>query len=211
MNPRTADDATASPEQVLAFWFGAPPTSKPELDACMKRWFAGGADQDAAIAERFAATIDAAARRELGAWEKDARSRLALILLLDQFPRSVHRGTRLAFAQDSRALDLALSGMGTGLDRRLAPLERVFFYMPLQHAESVDVQEHAVAAFSRLAEEVDAPLLRDALAGAAKYARQHHDIIARFGRFPHRNAALGRRSTPAEAAYLAQGAPKFGQ
>jgi uncharacterized protein (DUF924 family) len=211
MKAGTIDNAEARPEDILAYWFAAPPASKPELDAAMKRWFGGGADQDATIARRFRATIDAAARGELEAWAANARSRLALILLLDQFPRSVHRRTQLAYAQDARALDLTLSGIDSGLDRQLAPLERMFFYMPMQHAESREIQERGVVEFARLAEEAPEGYLRNTLAGSADYAKQHRDIIARFGRFPHRNAALGRQSTAAEASYLAQDAPKFGQ
>lgn len=211
MSAGTIDTAEPSPEDILAYWFGRPPASKDELDEAMKRWFGGGAEQDAVIAARFGAAIAAAARGELDPWAADARSRLALILLLDQFPRSVHRRTRLAFAQDSRALDLTLGGIESGLDRQLGLLERMFFYMPLQHAESLEVQQRGVAEFARLAAEAPSGYLGSALAGSADYAKQHRDIIARFGRFPHRNATLGRPSTPAEASYLALDAPKFGQ
>ncbi|HSG66574.1 MAG TPA: DUF924 family protein [Gammaproteobacteria bacterium] len=210
MSAPTAEPA-AQPEAILAYWFGEPAQHEAEVDAHMRRWFGGGAGEDASLAERFGAAVAAASTGELDSWAVSARGRLALILLLDQFPRNLHRGTRLAFAQDAKALALTLTGIESGLDRMLTPLERMFFYMPMQHAESLEIQERGVLEFARLADTLPTSYLRNVLAGSADYAKQHRDIIARFGRFPHRNEALGRQSTPAEAAYLAQGAPKFGQ
>lgn len=206
-----ASRSLATVDEILGFWFGKPATTKAEIDICMKRWFAGGPDCDAVIEARYSDAMAAAARSELDDWSRTARGRLALILLLDQFPRSIHRGSHLAFAQDAAAIELVGTGIASGLDQTLVPLERMFFYMPLQHAESIEIQEQSVAVFTAFAESVTQPLLRKPIRDCAAYARQHRDIIAQFGRFPHRNEALGRENTPEEARYLAGGAPKFGQ
>ncbi len=198
-------------EDVLAFWFDSAPESAADIKACMKRWYGGGPELDAQIEARFGPLMAAAANSELTDWATSPRGRLGLILLLDQFPRSVYRSTAGAFAQDSLALELTLTGIAAGLDLRLDPLERLFFYMPLQHAESLEVQQQSVAAFEALAATHAEPFLRKALVGSADYARQHRDIIAQFGRFPHRNSVLGRGSAPEEARYLEQGGATFGQ
>ena len=130
------------------------------------------------------------------------RRRLALILLLDQFPRGIFRGGARAFSQDNRALALAVSGTQLGADAALDPVERVFFYMPMQHAESRELQEESVSAFRRLAAEGPADLTR-VFAQVAQRAEQHRMIIERFGRFPQRNRALHRVSTREEAEWLA--------
>jgi len=135
---------------------------------------------------------------------------LALILLLDQIPRNIYRGTSRAFAQDEKALNLAYEGMKTGADAGLTPIQRVFLYMPLQHCESPDVQEESVAAFRRLAAEAP-PEHRAVFEGCLHFAELHERIVKRFGRFPHRNRVLGRRSSEAEAAFLAAEAQTFGQ
>ena len=207
--PETAMPQTA--DSVLDFWFGSAPATASGLKASMKRWYAGGTALDTQIAIRFGDLIAAAAASRLGDWAGSARGRLALILLLDQFPRSVYRGTPRAFASDPAALALTVGGIESGLDRTLDFLERLFFYMPLQHAESPEIQQRSVVVFDALAEEATPGFVRDALAASADYARQHRDIIARFGRFPHRNGILERPSTPEEIAYLEDGAPTFGQ
>jgi uncharacterized protein (DUF924 family) len=133
-----------------------------------------------------------------------------LIILFDQVPRNAYRGTAAAFAFDRESLALAAEGMQLAADAALEPLERLFFYLPLEHAESMEAQEAAVAAFDRLVAEAP-PELREFCAYSAGFARQHRDIIARFGRFPHRNAVLGRASTAAELEWLAENAETFGQ
>ena len=130
--------------------------------------------------------------------------RLALILLLDQLPRNIHRGTPAAFAQDPLARDLCLKGLSIGADKSLSPLERVFFYLPLEHAESREQQARSVALFEALAAEQAGTPAQATFAGFADFARRHQVIIERFGRFPHRNDILGRTSTPEEAAFLQQ-------
>jgi uncharacterized protein (DUF924 family) len=152
-----------------------------------------------------------AASGRLSAWAATSEGRLALILLLDQFPRSLHRGTADAFAHDVQALALAREGIAAGADRELSPFARMFFYMPLQHAESLPLQQESLRMFRALAREPAPEHVRSALAEALRYAELHADIIARYGRFPHRNPSLGRASTAAEEAFLRGGGPTFGQ
>jgi uncharacterized protein (DUF924 family) len=191
-------------EDVLRFWF---PEHLSDNHAAMLRqfewWFRGGADT--AIAERFAGLLQRAARGDLDHWAGEPRSRLALIIVLDQFSRSVHRGTPRAFAQDAKALALALEGMEIGHYAALVtPWERTFFFLPLGHSEELAHLTVAVELAEQLAEQVPAQL-RKILEHSASQARGHRDVIARFGRHPHRNAALGRPSTPEELDYLASG------
>jgi uncharacterized protein (DUF924 family) len=199
------------PDDVLAFWFGDNPTNTDDVERCMRRWFGGDHEADRAIRERFSSAVVAAAAQDLDAWRASARGRLALIIVLDQFPRSLHRGSGAAFAHDALARSLTRAGLDRKDDLGLEPLERMFFYMPLEHSESLDDQTLSVTLFERLGCLDVAPYLRATLAESVDYARQHRDIIARFGRFPHRNAALERHSTAEEIAFLAQGGPTFGQ
>lgn len=197
-------------ESLLRFWFEPPPQSREELARRFERWFNGGPALDAEIAERFGEIAQRAARGELDALRESARGRLALILLLDQLPRHVHRGTAAAYAQDAKALALSTEGIAEGYDRQLAVLERGFFYMPLQHAEDLDAQELSVRMFERLAAADEAPdCYRPGLSAMLAAAHEHRDTIARFGRFPHRNEALGRIDTDAEHEYLRAGGMRF--
>ena len=145
-----------------------------------------------------------AAAGELARWEDDPAGRLALILLLDQLPRNLHRHTPAAFAQDDKARALCLKGLTLGVDKGLSPLARVFFYLPLEHAESREQQARSVALFEALADEQVTRPARATFEGFADFARRHQVIVDRFGRFPHRNAILGRASTEEEAAFLQQ-------
>jgi uncharacterized protein (DUF924 family) len=206
--------ATSRAQEVLVFWFGHRPYGPDQVAQHARLWFGDPhapelmPQTDELISERFGSLMTSAAAGELSSWESSPRRRLALILLLDQFPRNVHRGTRAAFAQDERALSLAVSGMQFGADAALDPLERLFFYMPLMHAESLEVQDESVAAFRRLQDEAPEQL-RAQFDSALHYARLHREVIARFGRFPHRNRVLGRRDTSAEAEWLASEEPGF--
>ena len=197
--------------RLLDHWFAPAPGTRTEAEALMKRWFEGGTDVDRDIEVRFGALARAAAAGELDGWAADARGRLALILLLDQVPRHLHRGSAEAFSQDAKALALTMSGIDLGMDRSLPPLERGFFYMPLQHAESPQAQERAVRVYEALAEEHAEAPLGPLLQEFAEYARLHRDIVVRFGRFPHRNRQLGRNDTPEERSFKASGGPSFGQ
>ena len=196
--------------ELLTFWFGSPPKQVTDLAARMALWFGSSPDFDREVEDRFADLARAAGSGELDDWAFEPRERLALILALDQLPRNLYRGDALAYAHDNRALALTLDGLSSGMDRRLANLERLFFYMPLQHAEDRSVQETSVAVYEQLM--LDAgELEKAALGGAFDYAKQHHELVVRFGRFPHRNEVMGRETTPAEAEFLATGGETFGQ
>lgn len=194
----------ADPEVVLGFWFGDerdPIDGVAALERRFGMWFHGSAELDQDIAARFGADLELARRGELDGWADTARGRLALIVLLDQFSRNVFRGTPLAFAQDPTAQRLAAGGLDAEMDRGLAPHERMFFALPLGHAEDRALQERALAYVERLVAE-SPPGVRPFYERALESARRHHDVVARFGRFPTRNAALGRAPTPEEITYL---------
>jgi uncharacterized protein (DUF924 family) len=197
------------PESVLRFWFGDDLDSPAAVGERSALWFGSDAGFDAALRKRFADAADAAGRGDLDAWSASPRSALALVLLLDQLPRNLHRNDARAFAQDPRALAAALAAIEAGHDRAVHPVEAGFFYLPLEHAEDLALQERCVESFEALGRR--AP---DGLAGyfarLADYARRHRDVVARFGRFPHRNDALGRATTPGERAYLEGGGERFG-
>jgi len=200
---------------IREFWFGRLPLTAEQLNRRMSFWFGGEANElrarrDATIHERFAPLLERAAAGELAAWADGPRRRLSLVLLLDQFPRQIYRGSARAFAYDAQALALTLSGMQSAADAALDVVERIFFYMPLQHAESREVQEESVAAYRRLLEEAP-PALRATFESAQRSADNHRAIIERFGRFPGRNAALARATTPDEEKWLRQGGETFGQ
>jgi uncharacterized protein (DUF924 family) len=194
--------------EVLEFWFGADASTfdSAKLDERSKFWFGGdgpeaGAARDADIRARLEPLLERAARGELASWAASPKRRLALIILFDQVPRNVYRGTAAAFAFDREALALTVEGMQIAADAALDALERIFFYLPLEHAESLEAQDAAVAAFERLVREAPAHL-RDFCANTATYAHKHRDLIVKFGRFPHRNAVLNRKNTPEELAWL---------
>jgi uncharacterized protein (DUF924 family) len=214
MTAAAAGPPTAS--EVLTFWFGVRPYTPAQVQHYMRLWFGEPAapeltpQADEMIRERFGDITREAATGSLSAWESGSRRRLALILLLDQFPRNIFRGTALAFAQDARALALTLTGMQFGADSTLDPVERIFFYMPLMHAEDPEVQEEGVSAFRRLLAEAPADL-HDVFKDSLDSAVRHRDIIARFGRFPHRNRSLGRIATTEESQWLADQGHDFGQ
>jgi uncharacterized protein (DUF924 family) len=199
---------------ILEFWFGHRPYTRPVVARHARLWFGDPnapelrPQADEALRLRFSALAAAAARGDFDVWESSPRRRLALILLLDQIPRSIYRGTAQAYVQDRRALALAVSGTQLGADAALDPVERIFFYMPMQHAESRELQEESVSAFRRLAAEGPAEFA-PLFALAAKRAEQHREVVERFGRFPHRNLILGRESTPEEREWLAGAGAAF--
>jgi uncharacterized protein (DUF924 family) len=196
--------AASGSEDVLAFWFPAQLGADPAaLARQFEWWFRGGAD--GAILERFADLTERAARGACDAWAATPRGRLALIVVLDQFSRSLFRGTPRAFAQDARAVALADEGIAAGHYAALAsPFEKTFFLLPFGHSEALCHLERAVQLAEALARDAE-PALRGLLAHSASQARGHRDVVARFGRQPHRNAILGRASTPDEIAYLERG------
>ena len=198
----------ASGEVVLDFWFGPPGAALEAAERNAGRWWGKDPSFDAEIGRRFAGLIEAVSAREAPAWKRTPRGRLAALVVLDQLPRNAYRATAAAFAHDAAAQALCLEGLAQGADRALAPIERVFFYLPLEHAESSPQQARSVAAFERLL--ADAPEgERPLFAGFLDYAERHRSVVDRFGRFPHRNALLGRESTAAEVAFLAEPGSSF--
>lgn len=199
---------------VLQFWFGSGTWNAQRLQERTRFWFGGDgaeaqATRDSEIRLHLEPMLERAARGDFTSWADSPKRRLALILLFDQVPRNAYRGTPAAFAFDREALALASEGIQLAADAALDPVERIFFYLPLEHAESLEAQDAAVAAFARLVSEAP-PDLKDYCAYTAKYADKHRDLIAQFGRFPHRNAVLGRESTPAEREWLASHPNYFG-
>ncbi len=176
----TPRDTLVAPHDVLAFWRAAGPD----------KWFTKDAAFDEAIRAQFLATYEAAAARTL-AWDDAAEGALALLIVLDQFPRNIFRGSARAFAADPLAREVATRAIARGFDQKVAVPERSFFYLPFEHSESLVDQERCVA-LNRASGDAD----------ALKWAELHADIIRRFGRFPHRNAVLGRTTTPEEQAFL---------
>ncbi len=190
----------SSSNAILEFWFG---TETPQ--AFRPEWFAGEEAFDQEIARRFQMEIGQALSSGLDGWDGLPRSALALVLLLDQFPRNAYRGTSLAFAGDARAQEITLLGLERGYQQYFTPLERLFFYLPLEHAENLALQDRSVELMRQL--EAEAPEL--AKAQIADYAERHRAVIERFGRFPHRNEILGRDSTPEEVQFLAEPGSSF--
>jgi uncharacterized protein (DUF924 family) len=174
------------PRDIVDFWRRAGP----------KAWFKKSGAFDAEIRDRFEARHHAAARRELDGWAASAEGSLALLLLLDQFPRNLYRGSAHAFATDPLAREVARRAVAAGFDQASAPALRPFFYLPFEHSEDLADQARSVALCQALENDTGE---------SAKWARGHRDIIARFGRFPHRNACLGRATTPEEQAFLDEG------
>ena len=203
-------DTPIGPEEVLDFWF-ADVADDPQAIAGRNRiWFYSDPDFDALCRERFGALHERAARGDLDAWQETPRGALALVIVLDQFSRNIHRGSGAAFACDEHALACTLRARERGFDVRLRPIERTFLYMPFQHTEDRERQDESLRVWGALAASVEGALT-EYFAGSLEHVREHREIVHRFGRFPHRNAALGRESTPEERAYLAAGAPRFGQ
>lgn len=196
-------------QAVLDFWLADGLTLGWPSQDMVSRWFSGGATLDAEITARFGDLVRTAVGGGLAEWERTPLARLALVILLDQFTRNVFRGKGEAFAGDARAQALVRAALAAHEDQQLPLAGRVFLYMPLEHAEDMAQQDESVRSFEQLAKEAP-PALQKTFASNVDFARQHRDIVARLGRFPHRNAALGRTSTPEEIAYLKDG-QRFGQ
>jgi uncharacterized protein (DUF924 family) len=190
----------AAPGQVLDFWFGAPGSA--QFGRPREFWFTKSAATDALIRDRFGPLVEAALRGQLRHWaDGEARTALALVLLLDQFTRNIHRDSARAFAGDDAALAVAKRLVADGRDGQLAPVERWFAYLPFEHSERIEEQHESLRLFGELAQQgLPEPLV---------WARKHHDVVARFGRYPHRNEALGRQSTAEEIEFLRQPGSRF--
>jgi uncharacterized protein (DUF924 family) len=183
------DAPITTPEAVLAWWFA--PTTKP-------KWFNGGEAFDEEVRLTLGSLFERAARGDLDDWAAATPGLLALVILFDQVPRNIHRGTPRAFATDERALALATLAVDRGLDQGLSVDERLFVYLPFEHAENQADQERSVALFRAMGNQF-----------YLDFAIAHRDVIARFGRFPHRNASLGRASTAEELAFLQEPGSSF--
>ena len=207
--PDLGGDAVKQAEEVLQFWFGDADDDAATLADKQRLWFGGGPELDAEIRDRFGPLVEAALAHQLGDWSNTPRGNLARIVLIDQFSRNIYRDDPRAFAGDPIAQALVQHALDRGDESKLRLIERVFLYLPFEHAEDLALQERCVALYTRLATEAP-PALTAAFVNFHSYAERHHAIIARFGRFPHRNAVLGRTPTPAETAYLEAGGETFG-
>ena len=196
-------------DEVLQFWFGDLVGGFPVTDR-NRLWWQGGAEVDREIDFLFGSRVNAALRGELDDWKETPRGRLALVILLDQFTRNIYRGMVEAFQGDHFARKIVLDSLDRKHDEALEFSERIFFYMPLEHTESLDAQDLCISRLESLLLEV--PLIdRHRVNSVIDYASQHRDMIIRFGRFPHRNHVLGRESTPEELAFLNQSHQRWGQ
>ncbi|MEO1069068.1 MAG: DUF924 family protein [Cyanobacteria bacterium J06638_6] len=191
------------PTKILRFWFGDPQDPQGEYGQPRQVWFKKDAAFDDRIRRLFLTDYERAAAGELDGWHQEVRSCLALVLLLDQFPRNLFRGEARSFATDSAALAVADYAVERGYDQQVLPVERMFFYLPLEHSEDLSDQDRCVALVRSLA--ADHPELQSYL----DYAQRHRLVIQRFRRFPHRNEILGRATTAEEAEFLQQPGSRF--
>lgn len=181
------------------------PDNRRTLDQRFAQWFSADTDPvfDQALANRFGRVVVEARRGELDNWSLHQRGCLALILLLDQLPRNIYRGTKAAFSSDHMALQITELGIKRGFDRQLTLVERIFFYIPFEHAENLNAQRQCQRYYQMLdglADSETKPIAQKCVAGS----EEHHEVIRRFGRFPQRNMVLGRESTPEELEWLRQ-------
>ena len=210
LDPTITDEDQSRIEAILSFWFKEQELSAPQIDRRMDTWFSEDPVLDLEIEKEFANEVEAASDGKLSHWAVDPHGRLALIILIDQFRRNIYRNSAAAFSKDKLALRLCVEGAMEKKDKDLTPIQRVFFYMPLQHSESPKVQAKSLELYDRLAETVSATE-RETFRTVAQFAELHKDIVDQFGRFPHRNKLLNRENTAEEAEYLAGDSPDFGQ
>lgn len=191
-------------QQVLDFWFGGEALGKAQL----KRWWHKDSEVDAEITSRFLELVNEVHQGLGDKWSETDEGRLAAIICLDQFPRNMFRSQPRAFQYDQKALELCKQGVEGDAFRELPLLWQSFFFMPLMHSESLADQNDCVKQFARLADQADGSL-KEYLSGSLDFARQHRDIVQKFGRYPHRNAILGRESSEEELAFLQQPGSSF--
>ncbi len=195
-------------EDILEFWFGAFPTPYTADVSKADIWFKNGSSYDGEIFIKFGVDYDKAINGELDYWVDSYRGRLALIILLDQFSRHIHRETAESFAQDEKAQVLCIDGIGAGHDAKMHAVERSFFYLPLEHAENIEKQNLSIRAYEQLV--LDVPeQYRKNFEVTLSFARSHHYVIERFGRFPELNEILDRESTVEELEFIASGKYSF--
>ena len=187
------------PDEVLEFWFGR--EDEPGYGEFREAWFRKDPEFDQQVRDRFEDLYETAASGRLDDWKEEARSCLALVILMDQLPRNMFRGDPRSYATDRKAQEAAEHAVDRALDRELPPFQRMFLYMPFMHSENLEHQRRSVELFRALGGEDEAD--------PASYAVRHMEIIERFGRFPHRNEVLGRQTTPEEAEFLTQPGSAF--
>lgn len=190
----------SSVQEILDFWFGKP--NQPDYGQERKAWFSKNPEFDQEVRSRFLEDYQLSAAGQLEDWKKTPQGCLALILLLDQFPRNIFRGQPQAFATDSQALAVAKHTVDQGFDQELLPVQRWFIYIPYEHSENLADQQRCLQLFSTLQDDPKST-------STINYAYQHFQVIERFGRFPHRNQILGRETTPEEAEFLQQPGSSF--
>lgn len=194
--------ADAAIEEILQFWFGSSP-SEARYAERRKLWFSKNPELDQEIRDRFMTMYEQAIAGELEHWQQSPQSCLALLIVLDQFSRNMFRNAPRAFAADTKALSIAKTAIDQGLAQQLEPIQRIFMYLPLEHSENLEDQLQSVKYFRDLA------AIDPEFSDVSDYAVRHYDVIKQFGRFPHRNAILGRDTTPEEAAFLQQPGSSF--
>ena len=192
-------------EAILNFWFGDPKSA--DYGQYRQDWFVKSLDFDQAIRQHFLGDYEQAAAGQLNHWQETSRSSVALLLLLDQFPRNLFRGQPRSFATDPQARALSHYLVSTGQDRSLIPAQRFFVYVPFEHSEAIADQDRCVELMQNLVDTV--PDLDKGLKSGLDYALRHREVIRRFGRFPHRNEILGRQNTPEEIEFLQQPGSRF--
>lgn len=189
--------------RILDFWFGESLDDVQIIEQKSSLWWRKDEDLDREIESVFSTVLESLIAGQLSAWKQDAESLLAMIILADQFSRNIYRNKEKAFTQDELALALTLEGLESRIDLELGIVQRIFFYMPLEHSESMSMQDRSVEMFEQLCESAPEDI-RQEIAGNLDYAIKHREVIEKFGRFPHRNAILGRESRPEEIEYLKQ-------
>jgi uncharacterized protein (DUF924 family) len=197
-------------DRILHFWFGHVESTVLPTQHRTRIWFGATAEGDKEIIDQFKAVTEKAICGECDDWEADPRGSLALIVVLDQFSRSIYRKTPMAFTQDQKALDVCVRGIERQFDHELSLIERAFFYMPLMHSENHEMQSTSVRAFKMLVD-LSFPEARSTYESFFEYALRHYEIVERFGRFPHRNVIVGRQSTPEEDEFLQKSKEAWGQ
>lgn len=190
-------------ENILSFWFGDIEKDKLPEEDYIKRWWVKDSDFDRVIKSRFEGYLNIAIDNNLDSLEKTPEGTLALIILLDQFSRNMYRDSPGSFSNDAKALRICLDGIEKGFDKGLHPVERLFFYMPLMHSEDIKIQQRSMDLLSDLeSENIRNPEIAKMVSQSKHFSYKHYKIIDKFGRFPHRNKLLGRRSTPEETEFL---------
>lgn len=195
-------------EKVLRFWFGDDDIVEATALGRFDLWFGKSPETDGVVKEKFLESVERAGRGEYDSWQMTSKGCLALIVLLDQFPRNIFRDTPRMFEYDEKVLASCLGGLQTGVDKDLNPFEKLFFYMPMEHSEKIECQELSLKYFEKLLDESPEDF-KQTFKTVYDYAVRHHEIIRKFGRFPHRNKILGRESTDEEVEFLKEPGSSF--